>query len=348
MKYSSSSLLLLLVASASSVSAFSPLAVFGSKQTKQPSTVLYISSWGKSDTGRYDTAERRSPEDNIQSYLKAPEPVEAKNTIDGTVLVSGLVKSKDRTDQTIFDFLNNEESAFEFTKLVAFVDDEKFAKKRLLSRSARYTGLLDKLKFIQATTPGALPTVEQLENVTNWVLFLEGDAETDLLSQVKEAATLAKAAPSVKNIALLLTNAIDLDAAACEEAVQELLLVPEEVADDGTKPRKLEYTIVAVGKLEDHEEGRVPYKYAEFGSPEGVLAADAVFSRDEALRMVTECLQLEAGANKALVFSEVYDQNATEAKLIKGLRAAGYARCQEIDHMVRVGPAVRTSIILFI
>merc|ERR1711957_513608 len=48
--------------------------------------------------------------------------------------------------------------------------------------------------------------------------------------------------------------------------------------------------------------------------------------------------QLDAGANKTLTFSEVYDVNATEAKLIKGLREAGYARCQEIDHMLRDGP----------
>ena len=39
----------------------------------------------------------------------------------------------------------------------AFVDDEKFAKKRLLSRHARYTGLLDKLEFLEASEPGALP-----------------------------------------------------------------------------------------------------------------------------------------------------------------------------------------------
>merc|ERR1711935_718252 len=51
-----------------------------------------------------------------------------------------------------------------------------------------------------------------------------------------------------------------------------------------------------------------------------------------------ETLQLEAGANKALTFSEVYETNTTEAKLIKGLREAGYARCQEIDHMLRDGP----------
>ena len=66
------------------------------------------------------------------------------------------------------------------------------------------------------------------------------------------------------------------------------------------------------------------------------------------MRMVTETLQLDAGAKRALTFSEVYETNTTEAKLIKGLREAGYARCQEIDHMLRDGPEVRMTIFLFV
>jgi hypothetical protein len=104
-----------------------------------------------------------------------------------------------------------------------------------------------------------------------------------------------------------------------------------------------EYTLVAVGKLEDHAEGKIPYKFAEFGTDEGVLPPDAIFSRDEAMRFITECLQLAVGANRTFSFSEVYDANATEAKLIKGLREAGYARPQEIDHMLRDGPKVGIS-----
>jgi hypothetical protein len=102
-----------------------------------------------------------------------------------------------------------------------------------------------------------------------------------------------------------------------------------------------EYTLLVVGKLEDRDEGKVPYKFRNFDSEndeDACLPEDAVFSREEAMRMITETLQLDAGANKALTFSEVYDTNTTEAKLIKGLREAGYARCQEIDHMLRDGP----------
>jgi hypothetical protein len=298
--------------------------------TTDTSSILYISSWGtKGPPSRWaeDTTENKNPEQNIQSYLKAPEPVEARDKIDGTFIVSGLVKSKERTDQFIFDLLNHEESAFAFKKIVAFVDDVKFAKKRLLSRSARYTGLLDKLDFSEATGAGELPTAQQLEGVKSWVAFLE---EGDLIAQVKSVASLAKEASSVENISILMTNANDLDAASSASAVEAL------------KETGKEFTLVAVGKLEDHAEGKIPYQFKDFGSAAGVLPSDAIFSRDEAMRMITETLQLNSGVGKALSFSEVYDVNATEAKLIKGLREAGYARPQEIDHMLRGGVEVST------
>jgi hypothetical protein len=102
---------------------------------------------------------------------------------------------------------------------VAFVDDEKLSKKRLLSRSARYTGLLDKLDFIQSPVAGALPTGDQLHGVKSWIAVLEGG---DLIEGVKSVAALAKDASSVENVFILLTNAYGLDAAASDDAVKAL------------------------------------------------------------------------------------------------------------------------------
>ena len=274
---------------------------------------------------------RENIEENLQAYLTKPEAVEARANVDGVCLVSGLVNNRERTDQTIFDLLNHEDSAFEFDKIVAFVDDMKFAKKRLLSRSARYTGLLDKLDFKEATSAGALPTAADLEGVKSWVAYLDAaDDKAKALADIEAIGALAKAASSVENVAILVANANDLDEAASKKALEALQ------GDDS-----LAYSLVAVGTLEEHAEGAFPYRYADFGSEEGVLPDTAVYSRDEALRMVTELLQLEAGANKALSFREVYNANITEARLVKGLREAGYARPQEIDHMLRDGPAVR-------
>lgn len=324
------SLLSLVSLLAGSASAFAPSLPNTATST---TTALHISSWGVKGNPAFQTAQKKDPVKYIQDYLPEPEAVEARSNIDGTILVSGAVNIKERTDQFLFDLLNHQDSAFEFEKITAFVDDKAFAKKRLLSRSARYTGLLDKLQFIQAETPGALPTAEQLPGVKTWLAVLgEGttsvaDAKADMLAQCHEiAATAAAAGPDLETICVLLTGANELEAAACQAAV------------DAVQGTGKTYTVLAVGKLEEHPEGQAAYHYGTFGNDTAVLPAKAIFSRQEAYRMVTELLQLECGVNQALTFAEVYNVNVTEAKLIKGLREAGYARPQEIDHMIRKGP----------
>jgi hypothetical protein len=286
-----------------------------------------ISSWGVKGNPALRPATKLDPEKHIQDYLPEPGPVEARaGGLDGTILVSGLVNRKDRSDQFLFDLLNHQDSAFEFRNITAVCDDAAGAKKRLLSRSARYTGLLDKLHVTAATAVGALPTTEQLQGVAAWLAVLEG---SNLLEQCREVARIAATADSLQHVAILLAGVNELPPAACHEAVQAL-----------QKNDQIQYTIVAVGHLDDTRvEGSAAYQYDTFGATETALPAKATFSREEAYRLITELLQLECGTNQALVFAEVYNPNVTESKLIKGLREAGYARPQEIDHMIRVGPA---------
>lgn len=306
-------------------SAFVQLRPCPSQSCAAPSTSttkLFISSWGVRGPPSRWKEEDPDPEQKIQSYLKPPEPVAARANLHGTVLVSGWVNSKERTDQTIFNFLNNEESAFRFEKIVAFVDDAQFAKKRLISRSSRYSGLLDKLDFVQATAPGALPTVGQLQGVTSWV----ANAGCDL-AVVEQVAQLAHEA-NVKNVAVLVTDAQNIDDVNKAKKALEAFQGKE----------NLKFTLVAVGTITETPEGQKPYGIADFGTLEAMLPSNATYSRDESLRVLAECLGLESAANKALVFTEVVNVNATEAKLVKGLREGGYTRPQEIDHMISKGP----------
>ncbi|GAX29163.1 hypothetical protein FisN_7Hh236 [Fistulifera solaris] len=283
-------------------------------------TALYISSWGVKGPPAFRTMERENPAEKVQAYLKAPEPVEARSTIDGTCLVSGLIRpGVTADDQFLFDLLNHQDSAFEFDKIVAFCPDTKLAKKQLISRSARYTGLLNKLDFAQGDS---LPTAAQLDGVKSWLAYLQGD---DLLEQVQTIAKTLADAPSVENIAILLVGANELDVTASAAAL-------EAIQNTGKT-----YSIAAVGQLTDEPEGKQAYHFDQFGTVNGTLPAKAIFSRQESYRMITEMLQLEAGANKAFSFAEIYNVNATEVRLIRGLREAGYARLQEIDHMLRDG-----------
>mmetsp|Transcript_1039 Transcript_1039/g.2668 ORF Transcript_1039/g.2668 Transcript_1039/m.2668 type:complete len:505 (+) Transcript_1039:302-1816(+) len=333
--------LTLFAASAASIAySFAPVPAFSrpastaaSPSATATATTLYISSWGKAGMGLEEDQDVSIPQDlnpdtNIQSYLDEPDIIDQRDNLDGVCLVSGFCNTKERSDQFVFDLLNYEENAFAFEKIVAFVDDEKFAKKRLLSRSARYTGLLDKLDFREAAVTGALPVPAQLEGVKSWLATVESN--NDLLSRVESIAALASDASDLENVSVVVTNANGevISAADRSAAVKAL------------KDTGKEYTLLVVGKLEDRDEGKHYYKYREFDSEDdadALLPEDAVFSRAEAMRMATETLQLDAGSCKALTFSEVYDTNTTEAKLIKGLREGGYVRPQEIDHVLRDG-----------
>jgi hypothetical protein len=285
---------------------------------------LYISSFAKNAPV---VTENKNPEENAVAYLPEPEAVEARSTLTGTCVVSGVANDVERTDQFLFDLLNHEESAFEFTTLKAVVKDIAFSKKRLLSRSARYTGLLDKLEFVQAASAeDLLPTVTDLEGATSWVAYVP----TNHLEMMNKIASTAQQVSSLKNVAVLLGDANQLDATASQTAWETLH------SDTAT----YNATVVVVGNLQDNvPEGAEYYQYETFGTAEGALPSDTTFSRPEAYRMITELLQLACGANQALSFAPVYNPNATEAKLILGLRQAGYARPQEIDHMIRKGPA---------
>ena len=245
--------------------------------------------------------------------------------------MSGFVNSKDRTDQFIFDLLNHEESAFEFDKIVAFVDDEKSSRKRLLSRSARYTGLLDKLEFKEAAMKGGLPVAAQLEGVCTWLACLE--ANDDTVAQVKEIAALAKGAEELENISIMILNANGFN----------MTTEVRNALTDDLYESDCDYNLLMFGEMIDREEGKLPFTMRDFESDdekEALLDIDAVFSRQEAMRMAAETLQLESGANLAITFDNVYNVNATDARLIKGLREAGYERFQEMDYLLRGGVAV--------
>lgn len=288
------------------------------------------------------------PEKNIQAFLKKNDfGILCRDNCKGCSLVSGLVRSTERTDQTIFDMLNTEASAFEFVKIYAHVDDTKFAKKRLLSRSARYSGLLDKLDFTEAVSPGALPTSEQIKqyNISNWIAVVE-ENHLETLNEIYDIAFASKGV--LENVGILLVNAFNLDVEKSKEIVDKFHKMSEGYMDKADKRAitlPIEYHIVAVGKLEDYPEGSAAYAYDQIGTKDGVLPEGLEFSRELAMRVITDMLQCDVGSCKALAFAEVYDANATEAKLIKGLREGGFNHAEEIEYMLKDAPKVHNHFI---
>lgn len=310
--------------------------------------------------------------------LDVPPPSSTRADLGSTVLVSGFVDPASPTlgrdsDQAIFDLLNvdthpDEPDMFgmNFDRIVAFVPDAAFAKKRLVSRSARYSGLLNKLAFEQPVvtpTPASstvVPTAQQLEGVTSWVARIEG---ADRMGQIQSIVELARSSPSIANVAFLLTDAPTMDMDAVLNVIQTM-------KDDAGLTKK-SFTVVAVGATDDEvPEATYPYAVADLlssndadaatttssssssmdystttpqttnagASPNtGSIPADATYSREESFRLVATCLGLECARNKALAFTAIDNVNATSYKLVKGLREAGYGWDQEVQFMIDGG-----------
>lgn len=315
---------LLLLLSPAAVS-FAPRPTF--HQIANPatqSTTLYqfasSTSYGIDDRSGNEKPVEIDPEEDMLAYVEQPTPVADRPNLDGKVLVSGWANTEGRSDQNVLDFLNDEESPFKFEEIMVFVNDQKAAKKKLLSRSARYSGLLDKMSFAQSETEGGLPTIEQLAGVKSWVANVGNDIE-----KVRDIAYLCSKS-DVEYVSILMEDAGSI----LPDVVKSALIALD------ANSEKCKYTVVAVGEIAETAEGTVPYGIRDLGTEGGIVTG--TYSRGESARLVTNALALDAGVNKAFSFVEV-DTNCTEAKLVKALRETGYTRYQEYDHMITKGVA---------
>lgn len=129
----------------------------------------------------------------------------------GKVLVTGFLNSKERTDQFVFDIL---QAQGKWEKIVAFSDSVSFAKKRLVSRKSRYSGLLDVLEFEEGDKYDAATMEEKLKGISAWLCF---DCEGD---KIKDSVEVAKKA-GVKSMVISSTvSASDAASAGVEDALK--------------------------------------------------------------------------------------------------------------------------------
>ncbi|EJK68613.1 hypothetical protein THAOC_10188 [Thalassiosira oceanica] len=228
----------------------------------------------------------------LSGVYSGKEATALRPNVGPSVLISGFDPEQPASVE-ILDFLNNEYSPhLSFTKIVAHVEDMKTAKKRLIGRNARYTGLLDKLDFSEGT---ALPTAAQLDGMSSWVVHVDGGD----MSKLSDIADLAASAESVQNVAILISGAQGVGAAALQ-AADEMLQ---------SKASSFAYTLL-VGES---------------------------FSREESLRIITECLAIDKAAGKSVVANAAKDVTSLEHMMIQGMREIGFTRIEEVEQMVSIG-----------
>lgn len=336
MKFSTAALLVLATA-ASTTQAFAPATSVTSK-TASSNTARYFLDTTKGGGGDSIAEDglAKNPIKDIQSYIPSPEPVEVRqNLASSTCIVSG---SK-AVSPDLFYLLNHEDSAFAFKKIVAISSDVASTKKQLLTRQARYAGLLSKLDYESSSL---LPTSSLLEEASSWIAVIDNLSDLALITQ---------SAAKVENVSILFMASPDDSASTLEQAFDALkaanpnssLVIVDQIACD-TSIEQEEFA------LKNTKQRFAPLLYFDEEVTSTALneMQDPAFLAEEALRMVTECLQLQAAAGKSISLRLIENDTVTATsakqspqqlfpKLVKGLRNAGYDRPQEIDYMLRFG-----------
>lgn len=317
-----------------------------------------------------DDTPRVHPLQDIQSYVPVAEPVLTRKNIQGsTCVVSG-----GRATPELFYMLNDEDSAFRFNKIVSVSQDVSRTKKQLLTRTARYTGLLNKLAH---ETGNVVPPANILEEASSWIA---------LVDTVEDLQSMIPSANQVENLSILYfytpqdeaqLESLSVDLMAVNPNAS-LVLIPQieleedpEIDPDEVQPTPIMY-YYEPGKGEPlvpqaaSEEPPAPVASAEEGEgkkeneakgipklTEPKLLRNPAFIASEANRLAVECLQLQAAAGKTLKVQCMERKGMMElmqllqqetpstqnlfTKLILGLREAGYERSQEMAYMMDKG-----------
>ena len=108
----------------------------------------------------------------------------------------------------------------------------------------------------------------------------------------------------------------------------------------------ISFTVIATGPIiEDVAEGSQPYRIAVEGDGSGSGSGSGSeilgIGREEALRVMTECLSLEVAAGKVVRLSGVNEDENEEGmaprEYLKMLRSEGYSRGEEVGDLISGG-----------
>jgi len=237
--------------------------------------------------------------------------------LEGTALISGLIISG-QADQFAFDLVHGQGK---FDKIIAFTPDSKSAKKKLLGRSARYSGLSSLLEFTEGSTDDLLATDGPLTGVNSWLAF-----------EVDSASVLAKAeaakAAAVKNVIFVVSGDADMSAA-------EALL----------KESGATYTFIRTGEVVDGDEDMMQvFLMANITANQ----EPKKIKRGNVVRVACEALQIPSATNVALELRPAgiegklymnYFRKGGQTKNKKKWKM-GRTRTEEIEDLMNKGETV--------
>lgn len=227
--------------------------------------------------------------------LPTAEEEEAKllKVIEGApkVGVFGCFDSPARTDQFVLDVLHGQKT---WGSIVAFAQDTQAAKKKLMGRHARYSGLLDVLEFAASSDD-----FKSMIDASGVEAMLALNVEP---LKVGEYLKAAESAPSCDRV-VVVTNG-------------EVPPLPE---------YNLDWSVITLAADEISDD--IPEGGALSLGDEASPAETSVIGRNDAYRIAGEAFLIEPLSKKAV---RVYNGGENATAYAKSLRARGFSRRGEL------------------
>jgi len=316
------------------------------------------------------TSSSSTTDSNTETFTYQPS---LRTNLGSTILLSGTV------DPTLLSILNNNFFGqdlvpnFEFTTIKALVKDVGKAKKGAISREARYGGLLDKLVIEEKSSSNndddVLPTMEELEGVSSWIVQLS--LTNDISTKLSQIGKLAKESSSVTNVVVLVEgmsctlNTVD---------GWEKVLEDSSNSNNGEEEENYKCTLLAVGELYDGVNDGGYYHIGPLDKS-GIENMDnkvdiidaPKLSKKKAYQLLAHSLSLDSTVSQSLIAYEypsvalnaitqpyaegefvnrdeegnekedTYKNVKMEGRMIQAMREMGFTQYMELDVLVGKG-----------
>jgi hypothetical protein len=177
-----------------------------------------------------------------------------------------------------------------------------------------------------------------MQEASSWICVVDN---------LEDLQMVAKCAGQVENVAVLYVTPSNDGIEAASEALKAV--------NQNASLVVVHQDAITESPVDEFEEVKAPapvmfyekYDVSSFTSRKESIS-DPAFLQSEAIRMATECLQLDAASGKTIALSVIENDTTSQTsssqtsqqlfpKIVKGLREAGYERPQEIDYMLRLG-----------
>jgi len=201
-------------------------------------------------------------------------------------------------------------------KIGLLAEDSSIAKKKLLSRESRYSGLLDVLDFSDGdpSSPDALKTA--LDGYDAWLCY---DCPPKELVEKAEVALSS----GIKN--LVVTSSFPLEDS---ESVTMVDTVKEKLKDS-----PVSFTIIRTEGILDGEEGAV-YQMRNLTESIDMTGFDPKITKGDLMRIAGESFLAKAAKNSAIA---ALGGDEFAMSYLKELREKGKDRREELNHILKTG-----------